>query len=909
MKDDRRPDPEALLARIEADERTSTRGRLKIFFGAAAGVGKTFAMLEAAHERLQEGVDVVVGHAVTHGRPETEALLAGLAVLRDRRVAHRGHTIPEFDLDAALARKPEILILDELAHTNAPGSRHARRHQDVEELLRAGIGVYTTLNVQHLESLNDLVAQITGVTVRETVPDAVLETADDVALVDLPPDELLQRFREGKVYVPEQAERAMANFFRKGNLIALREMALRCTADRVDAQMQVYRKAEGGERTWPVAEKILVCISPSPSAARVVRAGRRLARRLRADWTVLFVEQPRHAGLKDADREYASKALLLAEQLGATAVTISAHDAIEEILSFARARNFSKIVVGKPARYWWVRELFSGSFVERLARESGDIDVYIVHGGREAETEPRPVSPVGDRAVDWSGDAGSAATVAACTLITGLMSRHFGTPNLVMVYLLGVLITAIRWGRGPSLLAAVLGVAAFDFFFVPPFLTFAVTDYQFAVTFGVMVVVGVTISALAARIKEQADVARKRERRTAALYSLSRALAGTRSLDEMIAAVRRHVEDVFEGEVAVYLAGAARRLELRPPEGPAFALDPKEAAVAQWVHEHAEAAGSGTSTLAGAEGLYLPLVGSRESVGVLAVRLTPGRRPLGTDPMHLLETFANQTALALERALLAREAQKHRLEAEGESLRNAILAVVSHDLRTPLAAISGAASSLALSEDQLDAASRRELVLTIHEEAERMARLANNLLDMGRLQSRSVALRREWQPLEEVCGAALRELDLHLKGREVVLRLPDDLPLVQIDDVLVERVLVNLLENALRYTPAGTPIEIAASAAPGEVVVEVLDRGPGLLPGEEARIFEKFFQGESARSRRGIGLGLAVARSIVEAHGGRIWAGNREGGGAAFRFTLPLGGEPPDLPAEPPEPLGTEGRP
>jgi two-component system sensor histidine kinase KdpD len=904
MENDRRPDPEALLARIRADERLSSRGRLKIFFGAAAGVGKTFAMLQAAHERLAESVDVVVGHVDTHGRPETEALLTGLPELPPRKAVYRGSTLSEFDLDAALARKPALMLVDELAHTNAPDSRHARRHQDVEELLQAGIDVYTTLNVQHIESLNDLVAQITGVTVRETVPDSVLETADDVALVDLPPDELLARLREGKVYIPEQAERAMANFFRKGNLIALREMALRCTADRVDAQMQVYRKAEGSERTWPITEKILVCVSPSPSAIRVVRAGRRLARRLRAEWTVLFVEQPRHVGLPEADRDYAPQALRLAEQLGAEAITISGHDAIEEILSFARGRNFSKIVVGKPARYWWLRELFTGSFVEKLARQSGDIDVFMVHGDAKEDAAARPAVPPQGRAFDWTGYAWAAGTVAACSLIAGVMARHFELSNLIMVYLLGVVIAATRWGRGPSLLSAILGVAAFDFFFVPPYLTFAVADYQYVVTFLVMAAVAVTISTLTARFKEQAEVARQRERRTGALYSLSRALASTRSIEEMIAAVRRRVEEVFEGESAVYLAGSGGRLELRPAEGPAFALDPKEAAVAQWVHEHSEAAGCGTSTLAGADGLYLPLVGSRGPVGVLAVRLEPGRRALGTDPMHLLETFANQAALALERALLAREAHRSRLAAEEENLRNALLAAVSHDLRTPLASISGAASSLAFSEDRLPPAARRELVLTIHEEAERMTRLANNLLDMGRLQARGVVLRREWQPLEEVFGAALHQLDLHLKDREVVLRLPADLPLVPIDDVLIERVLVNLLENASRYTPAGSPIELAASAGAGEVVVEVLDRGPGLQAGEESRIFEKFFRGETTHSRRGIGLGLAVARSIVEVHGGRIWAENREGGGAAFRFTLPLKGEPPDSSGEPPEPEG-----
>ncbi len=900
MTEAMRPDPEALLAKAQEEERTSGRGRLKIFFGAAAGVGKTYAMLQAAHERLAQGIDVVVGYVDTHGRPETEALLTGLPMLPARNAVYRDRTFREFDLDATLTRKPGLVLVDELAHTNPSDARHARRFQDVEELIQAGIDVYTTLNVQHLESFNDLVAQITGIVVRETVPDSVLESADEVELVDLPPDELLARLREGKVYIPPQADRAMDHFFRKSNLIALRELALRCTADRVDEQMQVYRRAEGPERTWPITEKILVCISPSPSAVHVVRAGRRLSRRLRAEWTVLFVEQPRHAALGERDRDYAAQALRLAEQLGAEAVTLSAHDAIEEILSFARSRNFSKIVVGKPARFWWARELLTGSFVERLARRSGDIDVFIVYGGRREQTGAGAVAPAAARRVRWAGFGWSVATVAACTLIAGLMSRRFERSNLIMVYLLGTVVAATRSGRGPAVLAALLGVAAFDFFFVPPYFTFAVADYQYVVTFAVMAAVAVIISALTARIKEQAEIARQRERRTSALYSLSRELASTRSLDEMISAVRRHVEEVFEAETAVLLAGEGGGLEIRGGAGHDFARNPKETAVAQWVHEHSEPAGRGTSTLGGAEALYLPLVGSRGPVGVLALRLASGHSPLGTDPMHLLEAFASQAALALERALLAREAHRHRLEAEGENLRNALLAAVSHDLRTPLAAISGAASSLALGDEKLDPASRHELVLTIREEADRMTRLANNLLDMGRLQARGVTLRREWQPLEEVFGAALDQLDRELRGREVIVRLADDLPLVPIDDVLVERVLVNLLDNALRYTPAGSPIELGASSGPGEITVEVLDRGPGLIPGEEERIFEKFFRGGAAQeSRRGAGLGLAVARSIVEAHGGTIRAENRAGGGAAFRFTLPLGGEPPDPSGEP----------
>ncbi|HKQ61961.1 MAG TPA: sensor histidine kinase KdpD [Candidatus Polarisedimenticolaceae bacterium] len=887
-----RPDPDALLAKVAEEERSSSRGRLRIFFGAVAGVGKTYAMLQAAHERRQGGVEVLVGHVDTHGRPETMALLDGLPVLPGRQAPYRERILQEFDLDAALARKPQLILVDELAHTNVPGSRHSRRHQDVEELLQAGIDVYTTLNVQHLESLNDLVAQVTGIVVRETVPDSVLESADEVELIDLPPDELLARLRDGKVYIPEQADRALAGFFKKANLIALRELALRSTADRVDAQMQVYRRAEAGGRTWPIREKILVCVSASPSAIRVVRAGRRLARRLRADWTTLYVEQPRHFRLSPADRDYAAQALRLAEQLGGQAVTLAAHDGVEEILRYARTHNFSKVVVGKPGRFWRMRELLLGSFVGRLARESGDIDVFIVHG--ELERDPaRAALTAPSGPIDWTRYGWGAAIVAGATALIGLMFPYFAPSNLVMIYLVGVVVVARRWGRGPSIVAAVLSVAAFDFLFVPPYFTFAVSSTEYVLTLAVMLLVALVISTLTVRTQQQAEVARQRERRTHALYSLSRELASTRNLDAMIAAVRRQIEEVFYGKTAIFIAGDGGRLSLRGAGSPAFAEDPKELAVSQWVHEHSEAAGRGTATLAGSAALHLPLVGSRGPVGVLAVGLELQDRPLGTEPMHLLETFANQAALALERALLARDAHRQRLAAEGEKLRNALLAAVSHDLRTPLAAISGAASSLASSGDRLDAAARRELVLTIHEEAERMNRLANNLLEMGRLQARSVVLHRDWQPLEEVFGAALRQLDRHLADREVAVRVPADLPLVAIDEVLIERVLVNILENALRYTPAGSPIELAASATADEVVVEVLDRGPGLVAGEESQVFDRFFRGEAAQSRHGTGLGLAVARAIVEAHGGTIRAENRAGGGARFVFTLPRSGEPP----------------
>ena len=898
MTDPRRPDPDALLARVRHEEGARTRGRLRIFFGAAAGVGKTYAMLKAAQDRRRAGDEVVVGLVETHGRPDTAALLEGLQALPPRLLTYRGQSIPEFDLDAALGRRPRLLLLDELAHTNVPGSRHERRHQDVEELLGAGIDVWTTLNVQHLESLNDLVAQVTGVTVRETLPDVVIEAADEVTLIDLSPDELLGRLREGKVYLPEQADRALGGFFRKANLIALRELALRATADRVDAQMQVYRRAEAGERTWPITEKILVCVSASPSAIRVVRAGRRLARRLRADWTALYLEEPRHLRLPPSDREYAEQALRAAEALGGESVVLAGQDAVEELLRFARDNNFSKIVVGKPGRFWRLRDLVSGSFVARLAAESGSIDVFIVHGGGRGDAATRAAGTPARPPIDWRGYALGAATVVGVTLLLVPLHERMAQANLIMVYLVGVVLVAQRFGRGPSILAAVLSVAAFDFLYVPPRLTFSVSDTEYLVTFVVMLLVGLLIATLTVQVKEQAETARRRERRTNALYALSRDLASARNLDVMIAAVRRHVRDLFDGDASVYLAGDDGRLALRG-EAAGSAHEAKETAVAQWVHDHGEPAGRGTATLAGSGALHLPLAGSRGPIGVLAVTFSAGGRTPGTDPMHLLETVANQTALALERALLARDAHRQRLAAEGEKLRNAILAAVSHDLRTPLAAIAGAASSLASTGERLDPAARRDLALTIDEEARRMSRLANNLLEMGRLQSHSVALKREWQPLEEVVGAALHALEPVIGGRDIAVHLPDDLPLLAIDEVLIERVLVNLLENALRYTPAGTPIKLRAAAEGGMVVVEVLDRGPGIAPGEEAQLFDKFYRGEAARGRHGAGLGLAVARAIVEAHGGRIEALRRDGGGAIFRVTLPLGGGAPPVEGEP----------
>ena len=892
-----RPDPEALLARVKAEEARQHRGKLKIFLGAAAGVGKTFAMLEAVREQRADGVDAVVGYVETHGRAETDALLQGLEILPPRMVDYRGTALREFDLDAALARRPALILVDELAHTNAAGLRHAKRWQDVVELLDAGIDVYTTMNVQHIETLNDVVAKITGVVVRETVPDSVFEQADEVELIDLPPDELLERFKDGKVYMPEQAQEAVKNFFRKGNLIALRELALRRTAERVDAQMRVYMHEHAIGKAWPTAERLLVCISPGPESARLVRAAKRMADRLGAPWLAAYVETPAQLRLSAEVRDRVTQTLRLAEQLGAETVRLPGEKMSEAILSFAHDRNVTKIVVGKPRRRLWTRILI-GSIVDALVQGSGDIDIYVISAEREQQGVPQ--APRGRRAIpsDWAPYGWAMAVVALATGVAWITLPFLGLVNLVdlvMVYLLGIVVVATRYGRGPSLLASILSVAALDFFFVPPVFTFAVSDARYVFTFAVMLVVGLVTSGLAARIRTQAEAARLREQRTAALYAMSRELASTRGADKLLTIAIRHISEVFRSQVVVLLPGPGGTLV--SADGGQFALDSNELGVSKWVHEHHQPAGLGTSTLPGAAALYLPLQAPRGPVGVIGVRPADRHALDAPDQLHQLETFANQTALAIERAQLADEAQQNQVRMETERLRNSLLSSVSHDLRTPLATITGAATTILENGAKLNDRTRQGLLESVREEAERLNRLVQNLLEMTRLESGALQLRKEWHPLEEIIGAALSRLGKELGDRHVETRVPPDLPLVPIDDVLIEQVLVNLLDNAVKYTPGGSPIRIMATATDEAVTVEVADHGPGLPRGEEDRVFEKFYR--ATPGGRGAGLGLAICQGIVRAHGGNIWAQNLPEGGVAFLFTLPLAGKPPaSVPAD-----------
>jgi two-component system, OmpR family, sensor histidine kinase KdpD len=885
------PDPEASQIRAKGGAVRRSRGRLKVFLGAAAGVGKTYAMLEAAHERRAEGLDVVAGWVDTHGRAETEGLLGGLEILPRRRMDYHGAQPEEFDLDVALARHPALILVDEFAHANIPGTRHAKRWQDVAELLDSGIAVYTTLNIQHLESLTDVVAKITGVVVRETVPDAVLDNADEIALVDLPPDELLQRLHEGKVYIPEQAKEAVQKFFRKGSLIALRELALRRTADRVDAQMRGYMRGHAIPKTWPVTEKILACISPSPHAVQVVRAAKRFADALRAEWIVLFVDTRATTRMPEGERARLAETLRLAEQLGAETVTLVGDRISEEILTHARTRYVSKIVVGKPTRPLWRRVLF-GSIVDTVVQGSGEIDVYITTG-EEAAHLPF-VAPRRPKQRNWSAYGRVGLNVALCTAMAWAMFPHFDLSNLIMVYLLGVVGVAATSGPGPASLAAFLSVAACDFFFVPPFFSFAVANTQHLVTFGVMLVVALMISHLTIRIRWQAEAARQRERRTASLYALSRELAGTRGVPGILQAAVRHIGEAFPCQIVVLLPDSTGHLVPQPDLPGRFKMGTSELAIGRWVYDHTQMAGLGTATLPGAKALYLPLTASRGVLGVLGVRPADPHTLETPEQLHQLETFSNQAALALERAQLADEAQTAEVRAETERMRSSLLSSVSHDLRTPLASIAGAASSLLEAKAALDAPTSRELLETIQEESGRLSRLVNNLLQMTRVESGALQLHKDWHPLEEIVGAALQRLEQPLGDRPVTTCLPEGLPLVPIDDVLVEQVFINLLDNAIKHTPVGSPITVAAWAEEGNVTVEVGDRGPGLGPGDELHVFEKFYRGHPAAGG-GAGLGLAICKGFVEAHGGRIWAENRPDGGAAFRFTLPLIGAPPVL--------------
>ncbi|HTV49965.1 MAG TPA: sensor histidine kinase KdpD [Steroidobacteraceae bacterium] len=910
-----RPDPDQLLAHVQAEEARAGRGRLRIFFGASAGVGKTYSMLEAARAAKASGVDVVIGYIEPHGRIETERLMEGLEKLPALEVGYRGIVRHEFDLDGALKRHPAILLVDELAHSNlvggTPAPRHPKRWQDIEELLDAGIDVFTTVNVQHLESLNDLVTQITGVRQRETLPDRVFDEADDIELIDLPPDDLIARLRAGKVYVADEAANAAERFFRKPNLLALREIALRRVADRVEAAARASAVAEPVSRPRLAGERVLVATGPDAQSEQLVRAGKRLADALDADWTVVYIETPALLNLSEAQRNRRIELLRLGESLGAETVTLDGPTATQVLLEYAATRHVTRIIVGKPKRTG-LKALIRPSTATELARRARGFDVIVVAPAPDhvPTRPPLPGSP--ERLagpVRWDRYVWAVAVSALCTLIAFAMFRHFERVNLVMVYLLGVTIAGLRLGRGPAVLTSVLNVALFDFCFVPPRFNFAVSDAEYLVTFVVMLIVALVIANLMASVRQQTRVAGARERRTALLYAMSRELAATRGLAQIARVAIRHVAEVFQCRCVVLLPDASGKLRY-PPEAPMDqSLRGADLAVAQWVNDHGRQAGLGTDTLAAAPALYMPLGDAQRRLGVLAVLPSHRRRVLLPEQHHLLETFAGQLGIALERALLAERAEAVRVAAERESLRNTLLASISHDLRTPLAAMAGAGSTLAEQGAALDEKTRQALARSIETKARAMSELITNVLDLMRLESGQVALRLDWQLLDDLVQAAIQSLGARLDAHPLRVRLPPSLPPVYADATLVVKLLVNLLDNAVKYTPPGTHVSISAFPDDGFARVTVDDDGPGLPPGNPERLFDKFQRGvEEGADPVGVGLGLAICRAIVRAHGGEIEARTRSGGGARFEFTLPLTQPAEVLPGAEPRDTGAAAR-
>jgi two-component system, OmpR family, sensor histidine kinase KdpD len=890
---DERPNPDELLARVKAEEARTGRGKLKIFFGYAAGVGKTYAMLEAARREKADGVEVVVGYVEPHGRLETEALLEGLEILPTRAIPYQGVTLREFDLDAALARRPKLLLVDELAHTNAEGSTHAKRWQDVEELLEAGINVWSTLNVQHLESLNDVIAQITGVIVRETLPDRVIDQADEIELIDITPEDLAERLQAGKVYVPPQAERALQSFFQKSNLVALREISLREAADRLQKDVEAARRDRAARVPWATRDRLLVCVGPSPTSARLIRTAKRMADALGAEWVAVAVNTRGEDEVPSEDRLRIARHLSLAGRLGAETQMLVGANVASTILEHARTVNVTKIIVGKTAQPWWKR-LIGGGLVEEILEGSGDIDVYVIRGKSEGPPAVSGVAPPAPP-IRWSHYLATAGIVALCGLLGWIShSKNLTEANIVMVFLLGVVVAATFFGRGPAIAAAISSVLVFDFFFVPPYYAFAVSDAQYVITFAVMLAVGLIVSALTVRVRERLRSTQVQERRTAALYRLTKQLSEVVGTEFLVQIAGRQLGDIFAGEVMLFIREPGNTIELRFGHSTAVAKTPINAIVAQWVTDHDQIAGLGTDTLPNATALFVPLTGSQRTVGAVGVRPADTQRFLDPEQRRLLETCASLIALSIERDQSVLEAQQAELRVEAEQLRNSLLNSVSHDLRTPLAAMEGAASSLLETTDG-PAGAKRELLQGIVDESRRMSRLIDNLLDMSRIDAGAVVPNRQWHVLEEIVGSAVNRLRRDFENRDVRIDIPHDMPLVSVDDLLLEQVLINLLENAVRYTPPGTPIEVTARVLNGQIELRVSDRGPGLPPGCEERVFEKFFRGAVASpdARRGVGLGLSICRGIIDAHGGRITARNRSEGGAEFFLMLPHGGTPP----------------
>lgn len=882
---DKRPNPDLLLKQVNADEIQATRGHLKIFFGASAGVGKTYAMLTAAHEALKQEIPLVMGIVETHGRTETARLTRDLPRLDLKKIPYRGRVLDEFDLDAALSfgkSHPNALILvDELAHSNVPGSRHPKRWQDVEELLRAGIDVWTTMNVQHLESLNDIVSRITGILVRETVPDRIFDEAEEVIVIDLPPDELIQRLKQGKMYLPEQTLLASKNFFRKGNLLALRELTLRRTADRIDGEIQAYRLRNASTTVWPHRESLLACITPDAIGEKVIRSSARLAAQLDVPWHAIYIESPSSLHENDNNiREKAVHLLKLASDLGATAVTQSASDVASGLIRYARDHNLSRLVLGRAPRKWYWP--WKKSTAQKIEMQADDLDILQVSVPQQAVFHiPFLRMPSLPTKTEWKGYFATLLICAITTLFAIPFKETLELTNIVMFFLLAVAYIAVRYGRGSAILAAFVNVFLFDICFVPPKFSIAVSDAQFAITFAVMLVVALIIGQLTANLKMQSNAAIERERRVRSLYEMSRDLSAVLMIEQIADIAARFLHTEFGAKQALFIADDNDQLQKM-----SNATANPNIALVQWAYEHGLPAGLGTDTLPTSPCFVLPLKATMRLRGILAIE--PGEKTvLGPEQHRLLDICASLLAISIERIHYLDVAQKTMVQVESERLRNSLLSAISHDLRTPLTALVGLADTLLMTKPEVSA-EQKELLDAMRQSALRMNDLVSNLLDMAKLEAGTVHLNKQWQPLEEVVGSALSSCSAFLDKRPITVHLDGDLPLVNIDTVLIERVLVNILENASKYTPQYSPIEISGYRNGDQITLTIDDHGPGLPAGQENIIFEKFERGEKENATPGIGLGLAISKAIMKAHEGKISGESRPDGGARFTLIFPF---------------------
>ncbi|CAN5371223.1 sensor histidine kinase KdpD [soil metagenome] len=887
---DQRPSPEALL---EAARREDGGGRLKIFLGAAPGVGKTYEMLQSAHAKLQAGVDVVVGVVETHGRLETQALLHGLEILPRKRLEYKGQTVEEMDLDGLLARRPNIVIVDELAHTNAPGSRHPKRYLDVQELLNKGVDVYTAVNIQHIESLNDVVAQITHVRVRETVPDSMIDRADDIELVDLTPNDLIQRLKEGKVYVPKQAERALEHYFSPGNLTALRELALRRTAERVDEQLLNHMQANAISGPWAAGERILVCVSEDPRSAGLVRYTKRLADRLHAPWTAICIETSRSLRLTEAERDRLAATLRLAEALGGEALTIPAGERriADDVLTFARGNNVTQIVIGKATRAWWF-ELVRGSVVHDLVRRAGNISVHVIAGDKliPETTSGKSVRTAEPSVAFDPLPYTMALVIMAVALGIGLLIRPlFGIENVDLVFLTAVVGVAVRFGLLPSLLASVAASLCYNFFFLPPTYTFTITDPTNVAAFFFFMLIAVIVSNVAARVRTQAVSATERVRTTEYLYSFSRKLAGTATLDDVLWATAYQTALMLKVSVVLLLPEQGM-LTVKAGYPPEDELDQADLAAANWAWSNDRPAGRGSDTLPGAKRLFLPMRTGRGPIGVIGIDDDRTGPILTPDQTRLLDALMDQGALAIERVRLVEDIDHVKRVVETDRLRSALLTSISHDLKTPLSSVLGSASTLRDLSSRLTDAEKSDLLATIIDEAERLNRFIANLLDMTKLESGAIVPNAAPHDLGEVVGSALRRASKILMQHRVELELQADMPMVELDAVLFEQVLFNLLDNAAKYAPSGSLIRIQSWRESNSVCLQILDEGDGIPADDLETVFDKFYRVQKGdHVRPGTGLGLAISRGFVEAMHGTISAANRtDRTGAILTIRLPI---------------------